>query len=229
MRSLSFERRKSRRASRTMEEFGKDEAHVSRTTRTRGRIRRRTIYIASVVSILALVGGFALAAMFTTTTISQNQNGFNTQMGATKWAATTPTLGVGTSAGTCSATTANTASAPATLTAIAAPATGSVSSTAYYGVTNTCVATDFAEVITFSLTIASGTAAGTYSTDTFIVYTTWTQTSTAATAVVAGTVSVTLAAATSAAVTVTFNVVVDYGSNSPPASLTNLGVVVTGT
>ena len=43
-----------------------------------GKMKRRTVYVATIVAVLAMVGGFAMATLITTVT-SGGQNGYNVQ------------------------------------------------------------------------------------------------------------------------------------------------------
>jgi hypothetical protein len=190
-----------------------------------GKLGRRTVYLGTIVGAVALVAGFALAAGFTNTPVSSNQNGYSANVGDTVWHSASPvTLAPGTSSNTCSATTSNTPSLPATSSlpvTLGTPTTGSF----YYGMSGSgsvCSANDFAEAWTFVLSV---TATAT-DTDNFVIYSDWTQVSTPTSAVAADSITMTITGSGTSVVTLIL--VVDFGSNAPPTSITGMDVVVTG-
>ncbi len=76
-----------------MKEFLEDRtSSQTRTAGTRGRIRRRTVYIATVIAMIAMVGGFALATYTFSTTVSSEQNIYQTSLSDTVWQASAVTL-----------------------------------------------------------------------------------------------------------------------------------------
>ena len=179
----------------------------------RGKVRRRTVYVATIAAMLALVGGFAMAATFSSTTVSQNQNGFSTSMGSTIWAAVAPTLTTQPSPTTTSCTSATIAITTAT------------TATAFVGVESTasCTTNDFTEEVHFSYSVPAGSAT---LSDTFEVYSTATLAGATSATTAVGSVTVTVTETTSA-YTATFDLYIDYGAN-PPASISSLSVVVSG-
>jgi len=175
----------------------------------RGNQRVRTIYLATTVLALALAGGFALAAVLTSTTTNQSANyyqGGNT--GANGYS--TATLSVSTVPAAIAACTSGTktgATSAGSVTLVLSSTSGGT----------VCTTGDFAEefVFSFSATITTQTNAITITTQ-----------------VGAGTVetnseSVTLGTGSSGAFTQTVNVYIDYGAVNPPAGgVTVLDTVV---
>jgi hypothetical protein len=202
------------------------------------KLGRKAVYLGTIVGAVALVAGFALAAGFTNTPVSSNQNGYSANFGSTIWAAEQtgyPTLSPAASMNTCSATAANTASAPAagtygaTLGATNAPGMFyfGMSGTAASGPSSACNANNFAEAWTLQISVSAATT--TPDVDTFVVYATWTPAGGSVTsAVSAETISMSIGAGTPPSL-ITLELIVDFGSNTAPASITSMGVVVTGT
>ncbi len=185
------------------------------------KLRRRTVYLGTIVGAVALLAGFALAATLTTQSISSGQNAYSANFGNTVWKAdesATPTVAPGVEAvGTCGAVpgTAGTASLSA----------ASPSATEVYGLNGTghCIVGDFTEVWTFSISAPSGLAA----TDVFTVTAVWGgPVQTPYSAVVSATVTASNSAAT--ATTETLSLVVDFGTLPSPGVITSLNVVVSG-
>ena len=187
-----------------------------------GRVGRKTVYIGTVVGVLALVAGFAMAAVFTSQTVTSNQNGFNASTGNTVWSGAAVTLGPGTSTNACDATpAANPVSSPAS-GSLSVTLGSSASKTFYYGMTGSCSSSDFAEEWSFTMSVSTAATDA----DTFTIFSTWTQVSTPASAVAADTI--TMIASGTGTSSVTLNLVVDIGSNVSPASISSLNVVVSG-
>ena len=188
------------------------------------RLGRRTVYIGTIVGALALVAGFALAAGLTTTSVNANQNGYSANVGNTVWYGSTITLAPSASSATCSATTADTPSSPASGSNFPVTLGSNTAVSIYYGVSASgCSATDFAEAFTFVQSFSSAAT----DTNTFIVYADWTpQGGSATNAAVAYTLPMSITGSGTSQVTV--NLVIDFGSNAPPASTAGLNVVVTG-
>ena len=210
-----------------MEAFGKDGAHVPRTTRTRGRIRRRTIYIASVVSILALVGGFALAAFTLSIAGQSTQGAGGVTVTGTAYACGTTCISASTTTG--STTAATCADAP---TAVAITGTSPTDAITLQVASSgtTCKGGDFEEVFSFtsSFAIASAPACFTTTTsctDNFQV--SYTQGTTATNAQLGTAAFTESGTAPTSTVTVTVVVDVDFQSATPTA-ITNLAIVVSG-
>jgi hypothetical protein len=171
---------------------------------------RRMVYLATIVALVGVTGGMALAAVLSTTTVNQGasfyqggNSGANGYGAASLQVATTPS---GTS--TCTSGAQTGSSSGGTVTLILSSTTGGT----------VCTTGNFAEefILSFSATISSQT-----------------NTVTITTQVGSGTVNtnsqqVTLGAGGSAsAFTQTVDVFVDYGSVAPPASgVTVLDVVV---
>ena len=179
----------------------------------RGKVRRRTVYVATIAAMLALVGGFAMATTLSSTSVSQNQNVFSTSTGNTIWAAVAPTLTTQPSPTTTSCT--------STTVAI----TTSTAADAFVGVESTpaCATNDFTEEVHFSYSVQTGSAT---LSDTFEVYSTATLAGASSATTVVGSVTVTVTETTSI-YTATFDLYIDYGAN-PPASIGSLSVVVSG-
>ena len=156
--------------------------------------------------MLALVGGFALAAGLTQTSVTENGAWF----GSTATVAPTnfpssPTLNIGSSSGTCVTSGAYTGGTPVAFNVLQ-PSSG------------TCVAGDFAQTWVFSSAITTTTG-----TDTFQFCSTWGSLSTSN--CVPFTLTVT---GGSSSATVTFNL--EYATASPPAGgVASTSVTVTGT
>lgn len=203
-------------------------APVASTTGTRGRVRRRTVYVGSVVAIVALVGGFALASMaFASFSNPSNQNGFTTTLGNTIWgtAANTPTQTLQSGQIATATTTTCTQASPAALTA-STPENLYISGTT----SGNCVAGtsgNFAEEVTFTLTAPAACSGNCPAgTDEFSVY--YSQTVSSSTSTPLGQVWVSIASST-ASQTFTVNVLIDSGQ-VPGTSVTvnDVTVVVTG-
>ncbi len=194
------------------------------TTRTRKRrtIRRVQVYAGTIVAMLAMVGGFALAA-WTLGTVTSNQGGYTTSLSGTIWAAETTGNPALTSAPVPAA------DAPCVTTASFAPTAGATTAAAAASVGvatgNTCTANDVGEKFTFAISVTTSLCT-TACSDTFYFY----STSSAATGQQAQsvTVSVTSESGTgSVAYTATLTAYVDYGATAP-SSITVLQVVVAG-
>jgi hypothetical protein len=171
--------------------------------------RVRAIYATTAIFAIALASGFTLAAVLTSTTVSQHANyysgnnvGANGYTGATLQVSSTPTSTTVCTSGT---VTGNTNGGTSTL--ILSSTSGGT----------TCTAGNFAEeyVLSFSATITTQTNSITITTQV------------GAGAVQTNTESVTLGTGVSTAFTQTVDVFVDYGSVSPPAGgITVLDLVV---
>jgi hypothetical protein len=108
-------------------------------------IRRKTIYATTIVAMIALVGGYALASTFAfTATSSQNESGFAVTTTGTIWTFNTATATYE-NANTCTTT------ASYSLGGTHATETINLNSSG----TATCVATDFAEVYNISASIST--------------------------------------------------------------------------
>jgi hypothetical protein len=207
------------------------------------KIGRKAVYLGTIVGAVALVAGFAMAAVFTNTPVVSNQNGYSANFGSTIWATeqyAAPTLLPATSMNTCSATAANTASSPATGSfgvALGSSTTPTNPAAVFYfgmngtvksGIGAACSQNDFAEAWTLQISVSSVPASP--AVDTFVMYATWTPVNEPVTsAVSADTVTMTISAGTGGSTQITVELVVDFGSNAPPVSITSMGVVVTGT
>ncbi len=195
------------------------------------KIGRKTVYVGTIVGVLALVAGFAMAAAFQTGTVNSGQNGYSANVVGTIWAGGAtgtllPTLAPGASSNTCNAAPGPVATPYASSFSVT---TGtSLTESLYFGMSASgCSANDFAEVWTFTLP-QSDLTAKTY-VDTFTVSTTWTPSGgTATTAVASDIVSMTVSAGTPGSTTVVLNIVVDYGSSIQPTTISDLNVVVSG-
>ncbi|MCI4328835.1 MAG: hypothetical protein L3K01_01710 [Thermoplasmata archaeon] len=160
--------------------------------------RVRTIYLVTTLVALGLAGGFALAAVLTTTTVNQSANAYQGgNSGANGY--TTATLSVSTvpaAISVCTSGTKTGATSAGTVTLVLSSTSGGT----------VCTTGDFAEEYAFSFSAT---------------ITTQTNTITITTQVGAGTVAtnseaVTLGTGSSGAFTQTVDVFVDYGSVSPP-------------
>jgi hypothetical protein len=176
---------------------------------SRGNGRIRTIYLATTVLALALAGGFALAAVLTSTTVNQSANyyeggntGANGYSSATLSVSTVPAAIAACTSGTKTGST-----SAGTVTLVLSSTSGGT----------VCTTGDFAEefAFSFSATITTQTNAVTVTTQV------------GASAVQTNTESVTLGTGTSGAFTQTIDVYVDYGAVSPPVGgVTILDAVV---
>jgi hypothetical protein len=180
------------------------------------KLRRRSVYVATIVAMLAMVGGLALAFTFSSTALSSTQGGTSTTITNSLWigqkfAATWEPATV-----TCGA-----AVGPITSTA---SATGVVDAS-LGGSGTPCTSGNFVEQIEYQAAVPSLGAGGpTTLTDTFTVYTD----SSAGVGTTSIQVSVTEPTGTDVGYTATFLLNVDYGSSAPPSSITALNVVVNG-
>ncbi|MCI4357122.1 MAG: hypothetical protein L3K18_08310 [Thermoplasmata archaeon] len=175
----------------------------------RGNQRVRTIYLATTVLALALAGGFALAAVLTSTTTNQSANyyqGGNT--GANGYSSATLSVStVPAAIAACTSGTKTGASSAGTVTLVLSSTTGGT----------VCTTGDFAEefVFSFSATITTQTNAITVTTQV------------GAGSVETNSESVTLGTGSSSAFTQSVDVFVDYGAVNPPAGgVTVLDTVV---
>ena len=219
-----------------MKEFLEDRTRTSSQTRhagTRVRIRRRTIYIASVVSILAMVGGFALANLAFSTVSNSGQNGAGVSSGTTIWTGS-PSVAPSSSATACAATFTITFSDASATTGLSAAGSAFVA-----GSSVACWSTgapDFAEEITMVtgtnlVTCTSSTNPCTSAqADAFYVYSnSGTLVENKVTVSYVFTGGGTTTTCTSGCTgTGTANIFVDYGSTTPPATISALYVVVQG-
>lgn len=128
----------------------------------KGKLGRRTIYAMTIVTILAVSGGYAAAAVFTQTTVTQHSEGYNVvNTGTADWP-TAPTVQYvnipGSVACGSSGTTTGTATA-ATFYMLQNTSTGNTG----------CAAGDFGEQFTFT-SLASITSVGS---DTFTFSANW--------------------------------------------------------
>ena len=196
-----------------MKEFLEDRTTTSSQTRTlgtRGRIRRRTVYIGTVVAMLAMVGGFVLAAAVTVTSIPSTQNIYQGTQTSTTDFPSSPTLAVSQSGNPTAAVAAVTGST-------AAGATLTLAMCANSGCT--FGATDFDEKFTFtSITTVSSSAA-----NTFTVTTIWGSTPTTTQTALTYSSTVTHTGAD------TVVIYIDYGATAPSGGIGTIQVVVTGT
>lgn len=183
---------------------------------------RRTVYIATIAGALALVAGFAMAAAFTSTSVSSGQNAFSASFGNTAWGAATGTLSPGYASGSSCAGTPTSSASTSITTSLGTAGTG----TAILGLNGTCNANDFTEEWTFTMT---ETSAVTSVTDTFTVYAIWGGATPYTTYSEHVADAVTLAVSGSSGTsTITLNLIVDFGTNPAPGGIDGLNVVVTG-
>jgi hypothetical protein len=172
-----------------------------------GSSKRRTLYIVTVVAMLGLTGGFALAAGLNSTTVTQSAALYSVSTSAVAAFPTTPTVTVTAIPGSVAACTSGAQS-------LASGGSVDLFLPASTGIT--CTTGDFAEEFTF--TSLATAAAGTYS---FTQYTTYGAGPTSGSA--AGSVTVSVALSTSG----TVNVWVDYGTAAPPTGgIASLSLVV---
>jgi hypothetical protein len=172
-------------------------------------ISGRAIYLATVVAIVGVAGGAAMAAVLNATTVNEAANfyqggntGANGYSSPTLQVSTTPT---GTSV--CSSSPVSSSTSGGTLNVVVSSTSGGT----------TCTAGDFAEefAVSFSSTISSQSN----------VFTVTTQVG--AGTVQSNSVTVTLGTGTAGSFTKTVDVYVDYGSVNPPSSgVTSLDLVI---
>ena len=128
----------------------------------KGKLGRRTIYAMTIVTILAVSGGYAAAAVFSQTTVYQHSEGYNViNQGTTDWP-TDPTV--------------NYVTIPSSVACGASGTTaGSATPATFYVLQNTttgnggCAAGDFGEQFTFT----SLAGISTQGTDTFQFSASW--------------------------------------------------------
>lgn len=171
--------------------------------------RVRLIYAATAIAVLGMAGGFVMASVLTSTSVTQTAN-FYQGGSAGVPGYNTPTLTVSTvpsAISTCTSTTVTGSVSGGTSQAVVSSTTGGT----------TCTTGDFAEEFSFSYsaTIATQTNSITITTQV------------GAGSVETNTVTVTLGTGSSGAFTQTVNVFVDYGAVNPPAGgITVLDAVV---
>lgn len=196
------------------------ENHKSTGTNTHRRtIRRSSVYAATIVAMLAMVGGFALAAWGFNGTISSGQNTEQATVGNTFWSGSTPALSaVFLGATQACASTYTFAAAGGTIDACVADSTGTPATSSA-----TISAGDFVEEFKFSgLSVGTSICGGTTCTDSFAV--TVIDNAGGGTATFS---SVVVTAAASGTVTDNLNIWIDFGA-SAPSSITGLDVVAVG-
>lgn len=173
------------------------------------KLRQRSVYVATIVAILALVGGFALATAFSTQSVSSTQGAVGTTVSDSAWIAGTLTNGWAGAA--CTTTTQATTSSATTATAYFSATTSSQ-------VSGDCATGGYTEELVFTAPVSASQA---LATDTFTVY----STSSAGSGIV-NTVSVSVSGA-SGGYTATLDLYVDYGATGP-SSITVLNVAING-
>jgi hypothetical protein len=172
-----------------------------------GTKKRRTLYIVTVVAMLGLSGGFAMAAGLTSTTVNQASGLYSVSTSAVAAFPTTPTVTVTAIPASVSACT----SGPQTL---ANSVTVNLYLPASVGIT--CTTADFAEEFSFTSLITA--AAGTYP---FTQYTTYGAGPTS------GSAAATISIAATMSIVGIVNVYVDYGTPAPPTNgIASLSFVV---
>jgi hypothetical protein len=176
-------------------------------------IRRKTIYATTIVAMIALVGGYALASTFAfTNTSSQNESGFAVTTAGTIWTFNTATA---TNEGTTTCTTTTTTSYA--LSGSHQVETINLNSSG----TGTCVATDFAEVYNISALIPT-----TGSTDQFTFFAEMGGSS-ACTTTHAEVVALTVTTTATSTTMLYLHFAVDYGA--VPQTLCSVDIAVSGT
>ena len=191
------------------------------------RIRQRTVYAATIVAVLSLVAGFAIASI-TTFNLSPTSQG----SGSANTAATAYTC-----ATTCLQSTLTTGSTTAATCANSPTAASVTGSSPTYTITltvassgTTCKGGDFAEEFSFTSSFSAASAPGCFTTlsscsDAFLVSSV---TGSSATNAELGTAAFTEnAVAPSGTVTVDVIVVVDYGTGANPG-ITSISLVANG-
>lgn len=175
--------------------------------RLNSRTKRRMLYAGTMVAVLAMVGGFAMASItLGNTSITSTQGGNGTTLSASAWTASKIYSGYnGTSAcGTAVSITSATA------------ASGYVA-----GTSSACASGDLTEEIVYSASVPAGTS-GTVLKDTFEVYS-----STGATpALVTNPISISVTES-GTAYTATVDLIVDYGTTSS-IQIDSLSVSING-
>lgn len=180
------------------------------------KVSRRTVYVGTIVTMLAMIGGFAAATLAFSTIPSSNQNGFSSSLGNTVWSGASVSVSTGSEALSCSGTPTAAFMTGTQTISVSVKAPGSAG----------CNSGNFVEELSFvaSTCPAGGTA------DNFVVFTAWststpTATGSGAAASVGESVTGTLTGAC------TLNIYVDYGTSQPATaglSISELSVVVSG-
>lgn len=183
----------------------------------RKALQRRTVYGATIVAILALVAGFAMATLGFSSTISSNQNVVSTNVGETVWNGATDAL------------------TPSFLTSAISTCSGAPAFTSTPGSQDICISatgaapatessvarSDFVEEFAFTLAVTSSTCTSGCS-DNWVI----TVSSTTPTDFGAVTLTVTIANPGVSGNDV-LNVYIDFGT-SAPATISAMDIVVTG-
>lgn len=177
------------------------------------KLRRRSVYVGTVVALIAMIGGLALASItLNSTLLSSTQGSTSTSLTATAWTPGTVTEGnVGTA--TCGTTVAITNAVPAS---------------AYVaGTSGACGVGHITETITYTATVPVGVAATVLS-DTFTLYSS--ACSGAACAPASTVSSITITVTENGATTYTANLsfVIDYGSVAGPVTISSISVSING-
>jgi hypothetical protein len=171
-----------------------------------GRIEQRTVYAITIVTILAVAGGWAAAYAFTTTSVYQHNGSYNViNQGVANWP-NLPIVEFGVTNSTCTQT--------------GTFSEAGVDVTVLQNTSATCTVGDFAEV--FGFTSAATVVAGT---DTFTFTAVWVSTAGAVTYQTTVTFTLTDTAGVGGQ---NLFIALDFGQVPPPTQITTLYVVVTG-
>ena len=184
----------------------------------RGSIRRRTVYAGTIVAMLALAGGFALASTFVfNSTASQGQNGYSIQTAATNWTFSSATASVNPNSA-CSTSGSITITTPGV-----SPSATSVSIPGASG--GTCATTHFAEEYAFSGTISAASTSDLYTVISVIA--TGSNTCTSGAVSEANTITITTSGGSATSTTVTLDLWVDYGP-ATTTSVCDVNIAISG-
>ena len=205
------------RGRRNMKGFFSDSgsSRMTGTTGMRRRLTRRTTYIVTMVAILAVAGGFAVASLtLGSNTVASTQGSTESTLSATAWSAQSITNGLNGGSCVASGGAGTTITSTTTVTAIVP------------GTSSACASGDISETIVYTATVPAGTS-GTTLTDTFKLYSDACSGSGCIAA--STTYSITETVTESGTqYTATFDFVVDYGTTTGPVTISGLSVAING-
>ena len=188
---------------------GNEGGSQTRLRGTRGKIRRYSVYMVTVLALVGLTAGFVLATGASVVTVYSTQNIYQSQQVSTTDFPNSPTLAVSQSGNPIAASTSVIGSSGGGSTLILAMSANSLNS---FG------ATDFDEMFTFT----SITTVGSSATNTFTVTTTYGSPATTTQDTLTYSSTVTHTGAD------TVKIFIDYGLVVPTGGIVTLQVVVTG-
>ena len=184
------------------------------------KLRRRSVYIGTIVAILAMIGGLALASLGNFSTVNSNQNTVSSTLGTTVWNTATSALSPAftTATVTCQTSPSFSGTAPTTQSGCISVATNLAES-------SVSGSNHFVEEFTFTLAVTTSTPSACVSTA--VCSDTFDTTFSTSTGNGAVSFTVTLTDPTLSTGSDILNIYLDFGT-SAPTSITVMYVVATG-